>query len=229
VSDAEAPDVVEPVEADADLFGEPSRTGTLSQFFTPAWLARRAVRWIDPRGARVLEPSAGRGNLIEAYIREHGRTGAANGDRIEACEVDPRWAAFLRERFGWLAVHDGDFLAIAATFAGRGFNLGLCNPPYESGQDAEHVARLLEITGDVITIVKSDFEYSAARDRVLWQRARVVQRGLCIDRPDFGKVREKKKQGPERNFVALRIVPAEDVGGAYDVVEERWRRKESGS
>jgi predicted RNA methylase len=204
--------------AAVDLFGEPARTAELSQFFTPMWLARRAMRWIPP-SARILEPSAGRGNLIDGWLRAAGPEAER---RVTAVEKDPRFYELLRRRFPRAHLYCGDFLEWLPT-SGR-WDAAPMNPPYEGGQDASHVAHALELVDRVVAIVKSDFEYSAARDRVLWSRARVVRRALIVDRPDFGETMEKDAEGPTRNYVVLQIVPAAQVGGAYDVREERWRR-----
>ena len=199
-----------------DLFGEPARTAELSQFFTPAWLARRAARWL-PKTGRILEPSAGRGNLIEAALRQ-----GVSIDRIQAIELDAAWCNVLRQRWPGLWLYaETDFLELhPEPLPGAAF----MNPPYEDDQDARHVALALEWCGRAIVIVKADFEYSAERDRVLWRKARVVRRGICVDRPAFGETEEKGGGGAARNYVALDIRPEYDVGGAYAVLEERWRK-----
>lgn len=208
----------------ADLFGEPPRTAELSQYFTPAWLARRAATLIpletEGRPTRVLEPSAGRGNLVEG-LRANGMRTAM----ITAVERDERWLPFLLERFGGLQVHHADFLSWAPSTPLPRFDYAFMNPPYEDGADVAHVVRALELCDRVIAIVKSDFEYGAERDRVLWSRARVTRRRILVDRPDFGETMEKPSLGAARNYVVLEIVPALNAWAAYTVDEVRWRKR----
>lgn len=211
-----------------DLFGEPERTATLSQFFTPAWLARRIVeRWV-PSGVLVLEPNAGRGNFVEPLL--------ARGP-VLACEIDPLLCRFLRDRFrrqldepdGGFDLLEVDFLTVRPDVYGTTAvpYLAVMNPPYEDGQDVSHIAHALEHTGRVIAVVKSDFEFGAERDRAFWRHACVARRAILVDRPDFGATAETSS-GPSRNYVVLEIARVRNahVGSTtlYYVNEERWRR-----
>jgi predicted RNA methylase len=210
-----------------DLFGEPARTAELSQYFTPMWLAERSARWIPletaGRATRVLEPSAGRGNLVAGMLR------AGFSQRvITLVEKDPRWFAALDASYPIAAKSCADFLSWEPLTDER-FDYALMNPPYEEGADAEHVVHALAFCNRVIALVKSDFEFSAERERVLWHRARVRRRAILVDRPEFGETVEKAGFGPARNYVVLEIEPAPSprVFLAYNVVEERWRKRVS--
>lgn len=207
----------------ADLFGEPPRTAALSQYFTPAWLARRAATLIpletEGRPTRVIEPSAGRGNLVGGLL--------ANGmpqRMISVVEKDPRWCDFLRRRFPDAQIANADFLSWAPSTPLPRFDYAFMNPPYEDGADVAHVVRALELCDRVIAIVKSDFEYSAERERILWSRARVTRRVILVDRPDFGETMEKSL-GAARNYVVLEIVPSLNTWASYRVDESRWRKR----
>ena len=199
--------------SDLDLFGEPARTAGLSQFFTPMWVARRAARWIPPTidgmPTRVLEPSAGCGNLVAGWLWS---AGAERESQVTTCEVDPRWYDVLRRTFPKAHHYCGSFLEWTPLMRvddgtrrlwafpsqiGR-WDYAIQNPPYEEGADAAHVVKALEHCERVVAVVKSDFEFSAARDRVVWSRARPVRRALLVDRPDFGETMEKDSEGPAR-------------------------------
>lgn len=67
----------------------PARDLAHDQWWTPPELAREMVRLagVQP-GDHVLEPSAGAGAIVEALL-EAGAT-------VEAHELDPRWASYLR-------------------------------------------------------------------------------------------------------------------------------------
>lgn len=199
-----------------DLFGEPVRLAEESQWFTPRWLARRAAQWL-PWDATVLEPSAGSGNLVAAALSTRAPR------LVVAVEHDSRFAVRLLARFDGdpVEVCEADFLAWEPTSS---FDCALTNPPYEDGQDAQHLARALELCGRAVAIVKSDFEFGAERDRTFWRLYRPVRRGICVDRPAFGST-DGGGGGAARNYVALAIVPRDDVGPAYTVLEERWRRR----
>lgn len=206
-----------------DLFGEPERQSALSQFFTPMWVARRAARWL-PRDGYVLEPSAGRGNLIQAAVEV-----GIPPDRVMACEIDDRWATVLRERWPELDVYVGDFMSapVASAISPRVLT-AFMNPPYEQDADVDHVVRAVERCRGAIAIVKSDFEFSQTRDSKLWRWARPVRRAILVDRPQFGETdKNTASDGPARNYVVLQIVPADVVGTGYAVLEERWRRNDA--
>ncbi|UJR81464.1 hypothetical protein [Sandaracinus amylolyticus] len=210
-----------------DLF-EPERRSELDQYFTEAWIARRAARWI-PRGAVVLEPSCGSGNLVEGLVLA--------GHPIEnvlAFELDPAWAAHARTRFPGLLVNEGDFLKLTTgADVPNTVAASLQNPPYGNDLDLRFVERTLAMLDRtapacVVAILKTDFEYSDGRAPFWRERARVRRRAMLVERPRFGAHVDGKKQGgAERNYVVLEIVPRtapRAPGAAEVVIEERWSR-----
>ncbi|MDP2374395.1 DUF3560 domain-containing protein [Reyranella sp.] len=118
-------------------------------FPTPAELARKMADYAGVKliGGRVLEPSAGTGNLVRAAWNY--ATGA-DCCKVVAIESDTRLAEGLREmgrrtlyandsRF---TVHCADFLECTPAQWGR-FNVILMNPPFESGADIKHIRHAL--------------------------------------------------------------------------------------
>lgn len=100
-------------------------------FPTPPDLARRMVDAAEIEdNSRVLEPSAGTGNIVAA-IRE--RYPSAD---VEVVEINDALAAGLRERFG-IPARSADFLGCNGDL-GR-FDRVLMNPPFAAGADIEHV------------------------------------------------------------------------------------------
>jgi len=105
------------------------------------------MAWLTP-GMRVLEPSAGTGELAEAIIE------AEPGALLWVAEKDPRRQQVLRDKgFGLLAEDGYDFLT---------YDVGLWpriiqNPPFEEGQDVDHVRRAYECleSGGVLVSVMS--------------------------------------------------------------------------
>ena len=106
-------------------------------FYTPPEVADRLVAMIDGidlTEARVLEPSAGHGALIDALFRRD------LGAVVHAVEVDASSCRVLRERYADrpVEVHEGDFLAMTPAQLGL-FDCVIANPPFAKGADAAHV------------------------------------------------------------------------------------------
>lgn len=108
-------------------------------FPTPASLADRVCEAAGLQdGHHVLEPSAGKGDLVEAALR------AAPGCKVEAVELASRLADLLRVRFAdrpAVTVHGADFLewSVARPQVDR----VVMNPPFEGYIDRRHVLRAL--------------------------------------------------------------------------------------
>lgn len=124
-------------------------------FPTPEPLARQLIEvaCIEP-GHTILEPSAGTGSLIDAALSLHSDV------RVSFCELNCFLLDILRAKYEGLAeVH----------FAGRDcleldsgeltlFDMIIMNPPFERGQDAEHVLHtfnLLKPGGILAAIVSA--------------------------------------------------------------------------
>ena len=211
-----------------DLF-EPARLSGLSQWFSPAWIARRLALWLPVEAeGYVLEPSAGSGELVEGLVRAGWPI-----ERIVAVEIDPRWCAHLRTRFPGLHVIEGDFMApdIQRALGALLVRHALLNPPYEGGLDVsflELCLRLVGPRGRACALVKTDIEYSSVRAPFWRGVARAVRRARLVERPAFGSHVDGKEQGgAERNYVclelALRSAPRAP-GEVETVAEEAWSR-----
>ena len=100
-----------------------------SLFETPPELVRRIMDAAEiESGHRVLEPSAGTGRLVRAAFER-------SGSAVECVESVPALAEALRA--AGYSVRCCDFLEVAEQFAG--FHRIVMNPPFERGQDREHV------------------------------------------------------------------------------------------
>lgn len=141
----------------ATLFGEPSKDRAASQWFTPAWLAKRLVAWCgSPSVSRVLEPSAGGGALVDA-VRDRWPFAI-----VDAYETDPRWADVLRARPDtWrceppaVRVHKADFLALPPPV--EPFDLAVMNPPFEGGHDLAFLRHAMRCSRRVVSICRLCF------------------------------------------------------------------------
>lgn len=117
------------------------------QFYpTPPALAVRAYNKFKSKNfTRILEPSAGRGDLLAPLMSRY-RT-----DKIDCIELDLNNQAILRGKK--LAVIDGDFLKFTGAPL---YSHILMNPPFASG--AEHVNHAFDIlvNGELVAILNAE-------------------------------------------------------------------------
>ena len=100
-------------------------------FPTPAPLAARMVELADIWGLqRVLEPSAGTGNILERLV---GKTAKA----VVAVEINFNLAHDLAKRWPGVDVRRTDFLTCNGDLGT--FDRIVMNPPFERGSDIEHI------------------------------------------------------------------------------------------
>ncbi|MDF2792353.1 MAG: hypothetical protein K0S85_106 [Pseudomonas orientalis] len=98
-------------------------------FPTPAAVAHRMARLARiSKGMRVLEPSAGNGNLADAA--------AAEGAEVDVVEISSQLRDILAAK-GYKAV-DHDFMTFTPD---EPYQAILMNPPFSKRQDAEHIMR----------------------------------------------------------------------------------------
>jgi type I restriction-modification system DNA methylase subunit len=112
------------------------------QFFpTPHDLAKLVVERanIDPVKHRILEPSAGSGNLLLALF-ESVPLHQWNGLKVVAVELNPKMLPKLKEYSA--DIHNADFLALNGKLGE--FDRIIMNPPFTKGQDIEHVRHAYE-------------------------------------------------------------------------------------
>jgi len=215
------------MNSQANLFGEPDLSPALSQWHTPAWIARRIAEWV-PAGARVLEPSCGGGNLIAALLDVNPTA------QVSGIELDKAWADRCRDRFGdMVSVTHADFTS--RTSLGKPYFVGqmaglfdcvLMNPPFEAGLHAKFLEIALEMAPMVLAILPVAIEFGEERDRSFWaSKGRVMRRARLPERVKYGGDSQASFE-----TVALRVerraylrVPGE----LSAVVEEVWREGES--
>jgi phospholipid N-methyltransferase len=119
-------------------------------FPTPPGVAKRAAEMAGIENAmRVLEPSAGTGNLVDEIVA------AADEGAIEvtAIEVNPQLADALRGRWSGVYTICCDFLQFASD---PFYDRAVMNPPFENGTDIKHVEHALTMLrpgGRLVAIV----------------------------------------------------------------------------
>jgi SAM-dependent methyltransferase len=155
-------------QRDAEMFDalkETLRTGvkvvSAPQLFpTPPDLARRMVSELGATvaGLRVLEPSAGTGNLIHAL---HNSATGADNVRVVAVEVNEALADGLEKRRQLtIGANAQNFDIRRADFLSCNGDLGkfdaiVMNPPFENGSDIKHIrhaAGMLKPGGRLVAI-----------------------------------------------------------------------------
>lgn len=125
-------------------------------FATPMELARRMVAIAAPQiGERVLEPSAGSGNLLRALpgVLAFGAM-KQTACEVVAIELNLAFKESLVNEGLAQCVIDGDFLECTTEALGR-FDVILMNAPFANGSDIahiEHARRFLTPGGRLVAI-----------------------------------------------------------------------------
>lgn len=169
----------------------------LSQWYTPPETAARLAQWAQGE-ARILEPAVGRGALVMALMREHGRS------RVLMYDADPTNVEHLSylEEFRACEVRCGDFLAAEPD---EQFDVAVMNPPYENDQDVDFVLRALDWAPRVIGIFRSAIVHGIDRREQLWSKVKLTRLAWMSGRPRFGGA-----GAPLSDFVALEVVGLKD-------------------
>lgn len=205
------------------MFGDEPRLD-LSQWYTPAKLARMIVEWtlrsyyIDDPGQwrkmpdclSILEPAAGRGALIHDIPEQH---------LITAFDIDPRNAEHLTTNY----LHANVFLADFLTFIDPGhFDLAIMNPPYENDQDLDFARRVVVdgVADRAVMLMRSVFRHGKKRWEEFWRYVDLNRQVDLVTRPKFGG--ENTALSDFAVFdVIKRDVPLE-LGQVQKVEVERW-------
>lgn len=130
---------------------------------------------IEP-GHDVLEPEAGKGNLADLVVDRFGDT-----VELDCVEVNPTLKDIL-----WMKGHKvvaSDFLAYNTD---KRYDRIVMNPPFENGQDIEHVKKawgMLKQNGRLVTVMSTGWTFS---NRKAHQEFRefVEDHGYCQTLPD---------------------------------------------
>lgn len=171
VFEGDAIDAIEPII----LTGEYRRVKQdFGQFDTPLPLAMEIVRRAEIElYMRVLEPSAGVGNLA--------LTARLNGGLVTTWEIDPKRAEALRKVVD--AVNVGDFLQVGV-FETLVFDRVIMNPPFAKQADIDHVmhaAKFLRPGGKLVAIMSASVTFRENRKTVEFRKF-VADHGGTIER-----------------------------------------------
>lgn len=124
------------------------------------------------RGDLVIEPSAGKGNLVAALRRA--------GARVVMVEVDAARVRHLERRFAAdcnaCPIHHADFLDFAARLSAvkrtdeEALDLAVMNPPYEDNQALLHIVAALSIAPRAVVEAPLALLETARRFDMLWSQ-----------------------------------------------------------
>lgn len=133
-------------EADSDFYPTPSK------------LAGELIARIDwSKVETILEPSAGKGDLLECAMRNKWKEslrakGFYEKERVDCIEIDPNLRAILKDK-GFRVVHD-DFLTFDTH---KRYSLILMNPPFSEGdKHLFHALELCENGGQIACIINAE-------------------------------------------------------------------------
>ena len=127
-----------------------------SEFYpTPSSMAGALIASINWTGIEnILEPSAGKGDLIEYALRrnEEIRYSSSIKDRVDCVEIDPNLRAILKYK-GFRVIHD-DFLTFNTR---KRYSLILMNPPFSEGdKHLFHALELCEHGGQIACVLNAE-------------------------------------------------------------------------
>lgn len=176
-------------------------------FPTPAEVADRVIEsaglWRDDEdpALRVLEPSAGLGNLAMRAI--------ANKCRVDVCELHPDRADGLRRLDGIGAVYQCDFLKLSPATTGL-YDRVIMNPPFTRERDIDHVNHALSFLkpgGILVAIMSAGTEFRETNKAIAF-REKVAK--MPVDRWDKRVFRDLpegsfKETGTMINTVILTV------------------------
>lgn len=137
-------------------------------FPTPKEIARRLAELAEIRpGMRVLEPSAGTGQLLEALTQLEAF--CCPGLQIVAVEINPHLVTQIQIRYPHVEVHCADFLSVEHTPEHGRFDRIVMNPPFERGIDIAHIQharRMLSPGGRLVAICANGPRQQAAFEAI---------------------------------------------------------------
>jgi len=152
-------------------------------FPTPDSVISKMLTGINLRSASILEPSAGKGNILDYIVRMSGQYNkTAVLKRLYAIEKEIELQAILREK-GYRVI-DNDFLTFAPE---QRFDAIVMNPPFSQG--AKHLIHAIEISegAQVVCLLnKATLENDWSKERQLLQdllernQAQISDLGQCF-------------------------------------------------
>jgi predicted RNA methylase len=154
---------------------------------TPTELAERIAAQVPyyEGTLRILEPSAGTGNLAFALVRPREYSGYKIRHRVDAVEIQPDLATALRNSGKLNRVTTGDFLQLrpdpTALYDGV-----VMNPPFDRERDIDHVTHALKFVkpdGWLLSIMSAGTEFRETAKGTAFRKLLAEREGWMLDLP----------------------------------------------
>lgn len=220
----------------AQHFEAPPKSGTNivsyladpnAEFYpTPENLAGKMFRYIkNPRYiSTVLEPSAGKGDLVELYLKfmnKHSNNRGWNhrsydADNIDMIEYDTNLMALLRGK-NYRVVGD-DFLAFNAT---KSYDLIIMNPPFSNGD--EHLLKAIHIQengGQIVCLLNAETIRNPYTNRRKLLAQKLAEYGARIEFVSDAFKKAQRRTDVEVAIVALDIPEKQSSSFIFDTLKK---------
>lgn len=164
-------------------------------FPTPDKVVERVIGEVSYRmeGKRVLEPSAGSGQLSKACV--------ANGGIVDCIEIQPGMANDLRNSGLYNKVICSDFLMVSPV---EEYELVVMNPPFDRERDIDHVCHALKFLkkgGTLVSIMSASTEFRETKKAEAFRKMVDKEGGRFYDLP----ARSFSECGTNVNTIILTI------------------------
>lgn len=117
---------------------------------TPPHLITKMICKLQSKSRRILEPSAGKGDLIDGISNSY-KFSQYNKPEISAIEIDPVLQATLRGKR--IKLIDSDFLAYSGPDK---FDAIIMNPPFDDGDKHLHKALDIMYRGEIVCLLNAE-------------------------------------------------------------------------
>lgn len=168
------------------------------------------LRSADKPRMRILEPSAGTGNLARRCMLESKKIDERHKDKyrsdhtVDCIEIQPEFAEALRQEGIYNRVINQDFLKVQPETTGL-YDLIVMNPPFDMSRDIDHVHHALQFLapeGTLISIMSAGVEFREDKKNTAFRKL-VIEKmnGKFFDLPalSFSEV------GTNVNTIVLKV------------------------
>lgn len=177
---------------------ESGESNPTDYFPTPDDIIDRMLNWyIDwswlPKKLRILEPSAGKGALLERILKnmhEHGIGGYVDAVEILPLHCRALWRIAEREKNIAVVVHEADFLTWTPRIVNPTYDLIAMNPPFRGPDDKDayiaHIQRaynLLAPGGKLVAVTPNGWTFNDREKRKVEFSDFVTAHGTWFELP----------------------------------------------
>lgn len=149
------------------------------------------VRYYSGKVMRILEPSAGSGNLASAIAAKfevderYGEPKKYRKHVVDCIEVQPTLVKILRANPDFNSVTIGDFLKVQPT-PHKLYDGVVMNPPFDRERDIDHVTHAMKFVkpdGWLVSIMSAGVEFRETRKSAAFRKLIADKKGWIVDLP----------------------------------------------